>query len=747
MKIIIFFMYLRAMFSANGHKFKNIWGIATLVAAAGLVGCASTGTPGGGLYDETPPQLRRMEPADGATGVSRQRITLHFDENIKLDNVMEKMTISPPQEKAAIVRSNAKTMTIELQDTLRPNTTYSIDLGDAVQDNNEGNPLEVLSFSFSTGDHIDSMRISGYLLNAADLEPITGAYVGIYPAIDYARRVADHDTARVLSPRDSAEMRIDSVLAVFPDSVLMYKPFERAGKTDALGRFLISGVAPGAYRIFALQDGNTNYRYDLMTEQVGFCDTLIVPSMSGRIAYDTVWADVSEELLRLHANDTNFRRPIDTIMVKDEIVYRPDNLLLRLFSEGRYNRYLDDTGRSDSIRLSLRFSAPMEGLPRLRVVRDSLEKAAGLAERDSLLDLAGRLLVAEPNPTFDTLSYWIRDSLLYSLDTLRLAVTYAYTSPEGPEVERCDTINFLKPIDRSAQAKAAKAQDDAKKERRQRRRKDEEQEPDSVGPVQVFMTLKQLGSGTIEIGGRPRFEVSAPLDRYDLNGFHLEVQKDTLWEALDFEWQPDSAHVRRYILHAKPYYRPGGSYRLRVDSAAMHDIYGHPIDSCGLAFKEKTREEYAHLLINVFGAKEPAYVELLNEKDLPQARVSVRNGQAKFVNVAPGKYYARLIEDANGNGRFDGGNITERRQPEQVFYLNTMLELRANWDFSQNWNVRSMPLQQQKPEAVKQNKPKEQTEKKSKNAEYYERMGITPPQTNTGTTTSMNKNTSRQNVR
>ena len=186
-------------------KHKNSFlSVLAALSLSGLFGCASTGSPGGGLYDETPPVLKNSNPAVGATGVKNKKIILHFDENIKLDNAMEKMTVSPPQGKQPTIQSNAKTVTIELQDELLPNATYSIDLGDAVQDNNEGNPMESLSLLFSTGDHIDSLRISGYVLNAADLEPVTGAYVGIYS--------------------DTLQMG---------DSVLMKVPMQRAGRTDA----------------------------------------------------------------------------------------------------------------------------------------------------------------------------------------------------------------------------------------------------------------------------------------------------------------------------------------------------------------------------------------------------------------------------------------------------------------------------------------------------------------------------------
>lgn len=732
------------MFANSKSKFCAVTlAAATLLAA----GCASIGTPGGGLYDETPPALRTTDPHDGELNVKKKKFTLRFDENVKLDNVMDKMTVSPPQEKAPTVLSNAKTVTIELQDSLKANTTYSISLGDAVQDNNEGNVLEHCSFTFSTGDHIDSLRISGFLLRGEDLEPVTGAFVGIYPADDVPTAAADGAVqAQSLALRDSLSadsLQADTLLRrpENPDSAFVTRPFLRAGKTDALGAFTIEGVARGSYRLYALLDGNTNYRYDLTSEDIAFLDTLVTPTMHGTLVHDTLW----------NATDTTV---VDTVLTHGHVVYAPTGLTLLMFNEGRATRYMDDYARPDSNHITFRFSAPMDSLPTLRLVyasADTLEAhaprdAAGLPQAASgptdSLSVApadrwtdGRWAVAEPNPTRDTLTYWLRDSALYRSDTLRIAVTYAYTDTAGLDVPRTDTLTLLKPI-----ARAAK--DDRKDDKKKGRRRKKDADSDSAAvrlPETVFMTLKQFGQNPIHIGERPRFEVSAPLDSLRLDGLHLEHQvNDSTWEAMAFRWEADTTHLRRFRLQAEPHFTPGHAYRLLVDSAAMHDIYGHPVAATKIDFKERSVEEYAHLLFSVAGieAGVPAFMQLVNEKDKPVQAAPVEGGKAKFVNVMPGKYYARLVVDTNGNGRYDGGSLFPRRQPEAVYYFNAQLDLRANWSVSQEWNVRSLPLVRQKPEEVKVNKPKEKQQKESKNAEYYKKMGKTPPQTHTGTTTT-----------
>lgn len=684
---MVFFAYLRGMFNQILKHKGSFLSVLSAVFLSGLFGCASTGSPGGGLYDEDPPELRKAEPSVGATGVKTNKITLQFNENIKLDNVMEKMTVSPPQAKMPVVQSNAKTMTIELKDTLLPNTTYSIDLGDAVQDNNEGNPLEGLSILFSTGDHIDSLQVSGYLLNAEDLEPIPGAYVGIY-----------NDTIQ------------DG------DSVLMKYPMERAGRTDQYGKFSILGIAPGSYRMYALVDGNTNYKYDMNSENIAFLDSLVIPSSIGTIVYDTIWQDIDSTT-------------IDTITSRGEIVYLPNNLVLRAFNEGKVTRYMDDYSRPDSIHLNIRFAAKMPELPTIALVDPD----------DDPIEL-----ICEPNPTKDTLRYWIRDSVHFNRDTLNLQVSYLFTDTTGLDIIRTDTLRFEKPVSKPAQKEPAEEKKD-KKKKRSGKNEPEKVAEDSL-PKITFMTVNLVSSNKMDIGQRPLIEVSAPVDSIDLSKIHLEMQKDSLWTDMKFSLVEDSTSIRRFSVIADTHFAPGGSYRIVVDSAAIHDIYNHPVKKTELAFTEKTPEEYSHLLFEIEGVTGPAYVELLSAKDLPVYKTKIENGKAKFVNVKEGTYYARLVEDSNDNGRFDTGNFSERKQPEMVYYFNGELQLRTNWDLAQSWNIKKTDVVKQKPDSVKKQKPKEKAEKKSKNAEYLAKLGKTPKQTNTGTTTSTGTNSRMQRV-
>ena len=190
-----------------------------LLAFLLLASCAKMGQPDGGWYDETPPKVIGASPADGAINVNQKKINIYFDEFIKLDNPSEKVVVSPPQLEQPEIKGAGKRIQVSLVDSLKANTTYTIDFSDAISDNNEGNPLGNYTYSFSTGTAIDTMEVSGYVLESENLEPIKGILVGLY---------ADH-----------------------ADSAFRAKPMLRVSRTDSRGRFVIKGVAPGSYRIYA----------------------------------------------------------------------------------------------------------------------------------------------------------------------------------------------------------------------------------------------------------------------------------------------------------------------------------------------------------------------------------------------------------------------------------------------------------------------------------------------------------------
>lgn len=400
--------------------------IALLLVIIGFYACASTGMPDGGPYDETPPKFVRATPEPNATNNKRKKISIEFDEYIKLDKASEKVIISPPQNETPEVKVSGHRVLVEFFDTLRENTTYTIDFGDAIVDNNEDNPLGNFAYAFSTGEHIDTMEVSGTVLSADNLEPVKGIQVGLHKNLE--------------------------------DSAFVKLPFDRISRTDSRGHFTIRGVAPGKYRIYALMDGNQNYLFDSKTEAVAFLDSLVVPDMRPAMRQDTVWNEL----------DT---LAYDTIYEVHYTRFLPDNLILRSFKEENPMQYLVKSEREQLNRFSLYFSAKADTLPTI--------KGLDFDEKDAF--------IIESNPRNDTIRYWIKDTVMCERDTLTFQMDYLATDTLGQLVPKTDTLRMVNKIDKKR--RMALAEEAMKKEEKERKKRAKKGDTLKVEPKFFAMSV------------------------------------------------------------------------------------------------------------------------------------------------------------------------------------------------------------------------------------------------------------------
>jgi hypothetical protein len=354
-----------------------------LLLGGGLYACASMGRPGGGEIDITPPVFVGSEPAPNTIRFDKKKITLVFDEYIVLEKPSETVIITPPQKKMPDIRATGKKITVELKDSLLPDITYTFDFTNGVADNNEKNVLEGFNFAFSTGDVIDSLVISGILLNAENLEPMPNTMVGIHSNLS--------------------------------DTAFMYLPFLRTSQTNERGRFFIRNVAAGTYRLFALGDINRSFKFDLPDKAIAFYDSLIVPSFEPAVRTDTLWRD---------------SLTVDTIRDVHYTRFTPDDVLMRLFQEKVPQQYLSGTERIDSTRITLTFNDPVQELP-------TLER---LGEAEDNTDW----YLLEQSPDRRTMSYWLTDSTLYRKDTLRIAAHYLAHDTLNTLTSFTDTLRLIK---------------------------------------------------------------------------------------------------------------------------------------------------------------------------------------------------------------------------------------------------------------------------------------------------------------
>lgn len=606
---------------------KSLYYIFIIIAAAVMYSCANNGNPSGGPIDKTPPIFMRSNPTPNAVNVKDRKIEIFFDEIVTLKDPSTKIIVSPAQTEMPRMSALGRKVTVELVDSLLPNTTYTIDFSNSIQDNNEGNAIDNFAFAFSTGSVIDSMRVSGYVLDSRTLEPMQSVVVGL-----------------------------QSNLA---DSAFHKEKLQRVALTNDRGQFTIRNVSPGSYHIFALKDLDRDYKFGNPTEDIAFLDSIIVPSIGSREAADTVYNDLNE---------------IDTIMRATRPAYFPNDILLSMFNEDRKSQYLANNLRVDSTRISLTFAAASDTLPSLSIVGRN--------------DVPDQWYTLERSQTNDTLTYWIRPPHLVSADTLMVATTYLRTDTASNLSWGTDTLKFTF-------------------QRQKAKKKKKNEETDSLEQIR-FMELHPLANGTQEVYAPLLLQTGTPIERYSREAFHLQrkLQNDTIFYPAEIKSIAlrDSTLSRRDLM-LKVDWEPGAAYTLAVDSLAMTDIYGLQTKPLKVDFNVRKMEEYGNIVFNIPAVRDSAIVELLDGTEKIVLRAPVKSHRAELLNLLPGKYYARLFIDRNGNGKYDTGNYDMHLQPEETVYYPGAINLKKNWDVEQTWDIYATPIDKQKPEAIKKNKP------------------------------------------
>lgn len=633
--------------------------LALLLTAA----CASIGNPDGGRFDETPPRVVGSSPADGAVNVSKRKVQILFDEYIKLEKASEKVVISPPQIEPANVRADGKRVKVDFYDSLRANTTYTIDFSDAIEDNNEGNPMGQYTFSFSTGDVIDTMQVSGRVLNAADLEPIKGIMVGLYPA--------------------------DST---WNDTLFRTRPFLRVSRTNGEGRFTIKGVKDGAYRVRALEDKDGDFVFSQKNERVAFDTAVYVTGSFPDVRMDTVWRDSLW---------------YDSIRVVPYTHYTPDDVLLLAFLEDGQERHLLKTVYPEPTSFTFYFTAPSDSTPRIKG-----------------LNFDERCLVADASLKNDTVTFWVTDTaLIHRQDTLSMILSYMETDTLGQLVVTNDTLD-LSPKTTYAKiaAERSKQIEAWEKDRERRQKKAKKPLPYEENPYErVWLEAGFKPSGSLAPNQNVRYLAKEPILEVDTTKIHFYVKKDTDWLPAPFLFMPEERSAKSYMLYAE--WEPGQKYRFVMDTAAVVSVLEHESKSVRQEFHVRAVEEYGSIFIHVISPDTGVVVQLLSKNDKVEAQQRTdKDGNADFFFMKPGEYYMRCYVDANGNGQWDTGDYASGLQPERVYYFGKPLPLKAQWDLRQDWDIRAVDVARQKPMAITKQKPDKEKKLKNRNAERDREM-------------------------
>lgn len=739
-----------------------------------VVSCANMGAgPDGGPYDETPPRIVGMTaPSQVASGAMTKgkkkhpstKFQLLFSELVTIENATENVIVSPPQIEMPNIQAVGRRITVELLDSLKPETTYTVDFSDAIKDNNEGNPLGHFTYIFSTGAVTDTMEMSGHVLGADDLEPVAGILVGLHPvpetltddeALDFWRR----------------------------DTLFTTTAFDRVARTDGDGFFSVKGVKDGRrYFAYALKDGDGDFAFSMRSERIAFQPRILKPSAFPDTRYDTLWVDSTR---------------YDSIRVVPFTHYQPDDITLLAFQEANQPRQLLKTERTDLRNFKTWFTAPSQHVPVIRGLNFDARNA----------------FVEQRSVGNDTITYWLRDSLLMQQDTLQFVYDYmAWDDSLQTHLLKADTLEMVSKTPWAKRLEQRKKEDEKWQKQLERRHKrgDFSQE---TPPVE-HMKLNCSASGAMAPNNNVLLTFDYPLESFDEEGVHLKLMVDSIGTDADFVLEPVPDNILARRLRAE--WRPEQKYQLTIDSAAVRTIYGQcnkplksefgieQLDKFGTFFMTLTNlpackmmesvaadadtltldanaaevanhslDDANHSLSTVndslsltgdslaptndslrlptdslalaadslglaadsFGlvtdslglvtdslgrsvpklerrvvGDAPVIVQLLDRSgkvayNIEAVRLSETSVRAEFYYLKEGEYFMRCIVDADGDGKWSPGRWADRLSPEDVFYYNEKLNVRAGWDLNEDWDVAALPRHQQKPaELVKQKK-------------------------------------------
>ncbi len=634
--------------------------LSALIILLMLGACARMGNPDGGWYDDTPPYVVGSSPDDRAVDFKGKKVNIYFNEYIKLEDAQNKVIISPPQLEMPDIRAGGKRISVVLQDTLKENTTYTIDFSDAISDNNEGNPMGNYTFTFSTGPQIDTMQVAGYALNAENLEPIKGILVGLY--------------------------RADST---FADSLFHKEPMLRVSRTNGSGFFSIKGVAPGSYYVRALQDADGDFVYGQKSEMIGFNDDLIVPSSTMAVRQDTIWRD------SLH---------IDKINQVDYVRFLPDELSVLCFQAPQTDRFLIKTERKDPEKIDFYFTYGSDSLPRMRGLNFNADSA----------------FVLEASAKGDTLQYWLRDTALINQDTLRMEYTYLMTDTTGVLVEKVDTIEALPKVSYEKRMKDKKKEFE-KWQKEQEKKKKREEPYDSIMPME-FLKAKLSVSGAMAPNQNVFFEFATPIDSCARDSIHLYSMIDSVWYEAPFVFEQLSP--RSYVMKAewRPgiEYSIEADSMTFIDIYGLHT----KAIKQGMKVSTPEEFSSLVVNLSGVPDSVAVIVQMLDNGDKMVRQEKAVGQVAEFFYVRPGKYYLRAFIDYNDNGIWDTGDYDAHLQAEPVYYNSEEIECKVKWDVSRSWNLEARPRFRQKPMSITKQKPEQAKKQRNRNAQRAAEKGI-----------------------
>ncbi len=580
--------------------------------------CASTMTPQGGPKDTIPPVIVLMEPDNYTTNFKGNKIYIEFNEFVQLKDQSKEFFTSPAMKKKPTLTIRGRGVAIQIRDTLLENTTYALNFGSTICDNNEGNPLHAARYVFSTGSEIDSMICSGYTADSYMADSVSKSFIYFY--------IAD-------SLPDTPGY----------DSTIFNRKPDVIARAENNGIFIAQNLKPVPYRIYAFEDTNNNQMYEAGTDQIGFLEGTYNPAELPDFA---IWYDS----LRMYPS-------------------AEPQLYFRMFTDDVFKRQmLQETARPNCHQAMLYFGARNPQIESIRF--DSIPEEKVIYDPQTV----GR----------DTVALWFNLPAAELPDTIRGEIVYY----------KHDSIRQL--VRTTEPLKLAWRYIETKEEERERLKEEKEREraekagetytpPEKPNPFKFKMPT----TGDINPEQHLTIDFDYPLVKFDSMSVRLsEVSETGEYTTLPVSFERDTANMRRWRIKAG--WKEKLKYELLIPSGAITDVAGQQNDSIQGSYTALDHEKYATVIVNVKNKGEDDtakyIIQLTNAAGaLQQEKRDITQGKVQFNYVPAGEIKLRIIEDANGNGKWDSGNVVEQRQPERSeLYANDKGEdtfvTKANWE-------------------------------------------------------------------
>lgn len=546
----------------------------------------------GGPVDNDPPEFIFSTPDNGSVNFNKDRIRIFFDEYIQFNNLSQKLIISPPIDPEPDIFIRGKGIQINLDpNALEANTTYSFNFNDAIADITENNTLHSFIFAFSTGSFIDSLQVRGRVIDAYSGKPAKEAHVLL------------HDNLS------------DTAFKTLPPVYL--------SKVNDKGEFTIPFLKEGTYNIFAIEDANFNYKFDLAEEPIAFLDSVIVPSVKKvEIVKDSLPVVDSIDLDSLKI-EKDLHKKIDTV-----VRYIPDDVTLNLFTEDFERQYIKDRSRKRRENIQLIFNRKQYHGFNINVVGD-----------DDII------LVHRENP--DTVDIWLTDTAIINSDSIRLYANYI--SHHNTDSVIYDTLRITS--------------------------RDFDKKRDTI------LNIKH--SRTKHPAKDYEMILNSPVAEYKESRMKLGIQKDTIFNEIDFAVSIDSVTPLKLLVSAN--FEDESQYTLILQDSFATDIYGLKNIADTVKFSVTPESDFGSVSIALAEIDEAYIIELLKGDKVVYSEFT-DDGTVQFRYIKPDTYRIKLIKDKNRNRRWDTGNYKKKIQPEPIIFYPGEVEVRANWNHEIDWD-------------------------------------------------------------